>query len=176
MVAISKLPIPDLMLESIYKLSPGYLKERGIKLLLMDLDNTLSPYGEHRPTVALRNWLDALKKAGIEPFILSNNRGDRPKKFAGSLSLDYSGHSGKPSIRGLKAVLERKGIDREQAAIIGDQIYTDILCGRRAGVYTIAVRPIDMRNPFRAIRYGLEYPFRRAYRRRAKIYENNKEN
>jgi len=176
MAVVSKLPIPDLMLESIYELSPGYLKERGIKILLMDLDNTLSPYGEHRPTVALRNWLDAMKRAGIEPFILSNNRGDRPKNFAGALSLDYSGHSGKPSIRGLNAVLERKGLSREQAAIIGDQIYTDILCGRRAGVYTIAVRPIDMRNPFRAIRYGLEYPFRYAYRRRAKIFENSKEN
>jgi len=175
MAVVSKLPIPDLMLDSIYELSPEDLTERGICLLLMDLDNTLSPYGEHRPTVALCNWLDALKKAGIEPFILSNNRGDRPRKFAGALSLDYSGHSGKPSTCGLNAVLERKGIGREQAAIIGDQIYTDILCGHRAGVYTIAVRPIDMRNPFRAIRYGLEYPFRRAYRRRTKKYKNNKE-
>lgn len=157
---------PDLMLGSIYDLSPGFLKERGIRLLLMDLDNTLAPYSENRPSVALRNWLDALKKAGIEPFILSNNRGSRPRVFASALSLDYVGHAGKPSTKKLRAVLKKKGLSADKAAIIGDQLYTDILCGNRAGVYAIAVRPIDIKNPFRALRYALELPFRRAYGRK----------
>lgn len=157
---------PDLMLNSIYDLSPGFLKERGICLLLMDLDNTLAPYSENRPSVALRNWLDTLKRAGIEPFILSNNRGSRPRVFASALSLDYVGHAGKPSVKKLRAVLKKKGLSAAQAAIIGDQLYTDILCGNRAGVYAIAVRPIDIKNPFRALRYALELPFRRAYGRK----------
>lgn len=156
----------DLMLDSIYDLSPAFLKERGISLLLMDLDNTLAPYSENRPSVALRNWLDALKRAGIEPFILSNNRGRRPENFAAALSLDYVGHAGKPSVKKLNAVLKKKGLSAKQAAIIGDQLYTDILCGNRAGVFAIAVRPIDMKNPFRALRYALELPFRRAYGRK----------
>lgn len=159
---------PDLMLESIYDLSPAFLTERGICLLLMDLDNTLARYSDDVPSVSLRNWLDALKKAGVEPFILSNNRGSRPRKFAAALSLDYVGRAGKPSVKKLRAVLRKKELSANQAAIIGDQLYTDILCGNRAGVFAIAVRPIDIKNPFRALRYALELPFRRAYGRKTR--------
>lgn len=157
-----KAPIPHLILDSIYELEPELLPALGIRLLLMDLDNTLAPYSQDMPSVALRNWIDKLRGAGIEPFILSNNHGDRPRRFARALGLDYAGKAGKPSLKKLRAVLTEKGVSPGQAAIIGDQIFTDVLCGRRAGLYTVAVRPIDLKNPFRAFRYCLEYPFRRA--------------
>lgn len=157
-----KAPVPDIVLNNIYELKPGQLIQRGIKFLLMDLDNTLAPYSLDRPTVALLNWTDGIKKAGIEPFILSNNRGSRPEIFAKSLAVDYTGKARKPLTKKLSAVLCQKGYSVQEAAIIGDQIYTDVLCGKQAGILTIAVRPIDMRNPFRALRYILEYPFRRA--------------
>ena len=159
-----KIPIPDLMLPGIYQLTPAMLKRRGIKLLLLDLDNTLAPYNCRTPSVALRTWLDGIRKAGIEPFLLSNNRGTRPAVFAKALSLDYIGRAQKPNPKKLLTVLAKKGVSPENAAIVGDQIYTDILCGVRAGVYSVAVRPIDLKNPFRLLRYGLEKPFRMAYK------------
>jgi len=55
----------------------------------------------------------------------------------------------------------------EETAIVGDQIYTDVLCGKRAGIKTIAVRPISLSNPFHYLRYGAELPFRGAYHRRS---------
>lgn len=155
-----KAPIPHLILDNIYELEPELLLALDIRLLLMDLDNTLAPYSQDEPSVALRNWIDKLKAAGIEPFILSNNHGERPRHFARALDLDYIGKAGKPSVKKLRAVLAEKGVSPGRAAIVGDQIFTDVLCGRRAGLYTIAVRPIDLKNPFRALRYGLEYPFR----------------
>lgn len=160
---MANLPIPDLILENFLQLKPSVLKDKGLRFLLLDLDNTLAPYSEDTPSVALRNWVDGLKKEGIELFILSNNHGKRPKNFAASLKLDYIGRAHKPSVRTLLSVLERKGVSPEEAAIIGDQVYTDILVGKRAGVFTIAVKPISLRNPLHLIRYGLEYPFRRAY-------------
>lgn len=163
---MSLFPVPHILLESIYELTPAFFTEKGISLLLLDLDNTLAPYSADSPSPELIVWLEGLKDAGIEPFILSNNRGDRPQRFAAALSLDYVGKSRKPSVKKLKAVLSQRGLDSSRAAIIGDQVYTDILCGRRAGVYTIAVRPIDINNPLRALRYFAEMPFRLACMKR----------
>ena len=161
-------PIPDMILKSIYELKPEALTEMGIKLLLMDLDNTLDKYSSLHPAVRLRNWIDSLKHAGIEPFIYSNSRGDRARSFASSLSLEYINKAGKPRTKKLIKLLKEKNVSTENTAIIGDQIYTDILCGKRAGIKTIAVTPIDMTNPFHYLRYRAELPFRYAYKLRSK--------
>jgi len=158
-----KFPIPYMILKSIYELKPEKLNEMGVKLLLMDLDNTLDKYHAQEPTARLRSWIDSLKQAGIEPFIYSNSHGDRAKSFASSLSLEYINKAGKPRTKRLLKLLKEKNISAESTAIIGDQIYTDILCGRRAGIFTIAVTPIDMTNPFHYLRYRAEFPFRYAY-------------
>ena len=160
------LPIPDKILKSIYDLTPKNLSDMGITLLLMDLDNTLAKYHAVSPSVSLRNWIDAMKKAGIEPLIFSNTRGRGAEIFGKTLSVEYVNHAKKPNTEVLLELLHKKGIIPENAAIIGDQIYTDILCGTRAGITTIAIRPIAMSNPFHLIRYGVEMPFRYAYIRR----------
>jgi len=154
------IPVPDIKLESIYKLKPEFLLEAGISLLVLDLDNTLAPYSHPIPNAQLRSWVDGMKEAGVELFILSNNHGSRPERFANELCLDYLDRARKPSAKKLLQVLREKGISPEKAAIIGDQIYTDVICGKRAGVLTIIVKPIELTNPLLAIRYGLEIPFR----------------
>lgn len=165
-----KVPIPDLLLESIYELKSEQLHELGITLLLMDLDNTLDRYNAYLPTVPLRNWIDRLRAAGIEPFIYSNSKDGRAKRFADALSIDFIHHARKPRAGRLLKLLKEKNLPPEQAAIIGDQIYTDILCGARAGILTIAVRPIDMHtNPFHALRFAFELPFRAIAKKRAKL-------
>ncbi len=161
-------PVPDIMIRSIYDLDPQSLADMGITLLLMDLDNTLAPYSIDSAPVHLRNWIDSVRTAGICPFILSNNKGDRPVRFAKDLSLEYVSHAKKPDTSKLFSVLKAKNVKQENAAIIGDQIYTDVLCGVRAGITTIAVRPISMKNPLHLIRYGAEAPFRLAYRHKSK--------
>jgi len=160
------LPIPDKSLKSIYELTPRELSDMGVTLLLMDLDNTLAKYHAVSPSVSLRNWIDALKKAGIEPFIFSNTRGKGAENFGKALSVGYLNHAKKPNAAVLLELLRKKRVKPENAAIIGDQIYTDILCGARAGIITIAIRPIALTNPFHIIRYGAEMPFRCAYNKR----------
>lgn len=159
---MSILPVPDYKARSIYDLSPEFFASHGKKLLLLDLDNTLAPYSHPVPTEELRQWIESIKVAGIEPFILSNNRGSRPKTFAQELSIDYVNHCHKPFTAVLYKLLERKGVSPEDCAIVGDQIYTDVACGAKAGILTVVVRPISMNNPFHLFRYGLELPFRAA--------------
>ena len=132
---------------SIFDIDPAALAGRGITLLLADLDNTLVPYGVPEPTEAVRAWNRALEEAGVTLFVLSNNRHpQRPERFAHAL-----------------------GRTPAQTAIVGDQIFTDILGGRNAGVLTLLVEPIRLAgNPGRYLRYAAEWPFRILGKRRSK--------
>jgi HAD superfamily phosphatase (TIGR01668 family) len=155
-------PVPDLLLPSVLALTPEELRRRGVKLLLLDLDNTLAPYGVPDVTPEVRRWLADVAAAGIEPYIFSNNRGGRPAAFAEKLGLGFVGRAKKPNPRRLRALLAEKGLAESEAALVGDQIYTDIFCARRAGILAVAVRPIDARAPHRALRWAAESPFRLA--------------
>ena len=157
-----RLPVPDLLLPDVFAVTPELLRRHGVKLLLLDLDNTLAPYGVPDVSPEVRQWLADVAGAGIEPYIFSNNRGGRPAAFAEKLGLGFVGRAKKPNPRRLWALLSEKGLEKSEAALVGDQIYTDIFCARRAGVLAVAVRPINARAPHRALRYASESPFRLA--------------
>ncbi len=159
-----KLPIPNRAVHDIYELTPDFLRSRNITLLLMDLDNTLAPYSTDEATPALKAWIASMKAAGIEPFLFSNNKGDRPSIFARQLNVDYVKLAHKPKQAALRQVLTQKSTPIERVCIIGDQIYTDVLCGSIAGAYTVVVRPISLKNPLHALRYAAESPFRLLYK------------
>lgn len=146
----------------IYELTGAALAARGFTLLLADLDNTLVPYGVPLPDERLRAWRDDLAAHGVTLFVLSNNRHEsRPRIFSDALEIPYIGHAGKPKTPSFCRAMERLGASREQTAIVGDQIFTDVLGGNRAGVATILVEPIRLAgNPGRYLRYAAEWPFR----------------
>lgn len=148
--------------DDIYQISGQALARRGIRLLLADLDNTLVPYGVPLPDERLRRWKEELNAYGVTLFVLSNNRHEsRPRIFSEGLEVPYIGHAGKPGTPSFFCAMERMGVTREQTAIVGDQIFTDVLGGNRAGVTTILVRPIRLAgNPGRYLRYAVELPFR----------------
>lgn len=152
---------------SIYEIDPKELRERGITLLLLDLDNTISPYREAAPAEELKAWLKRLKEHGIDPFILSNSRKPtRVSEFAAHLDIPYLRRAGKPKRAGFHAALEKMGRGEHEAAMVGDQIFTDILGANRSGICSILVKPIKMDTMFRKLRYGFETPFRRGAKRR----------
>jgi len=161
-----KLPIPSRSVKDIYEITPEFLREQGIKLLLMDLDNTLSPYIVDDATEELKAWIEELKSGGIEPFIFSNNKGDRPELFSRQLNVEFVKLAKKPRQGMLQKVLADKGYTPAETAIIGDQIYTDVLCGTIGGLYAIVVKPILLHNPLHTLRYWAEFPFRLAAKRK----------
>lgn len=161
---LRKLPIPRRSVREIYEITPQFLKAQGIDLLLMDLDNTLSPYSVDTATPELRAWIRELKEGGVRPFLFSNNKGDRPALFAEQLEIPFVKLARKPRQGMLRQVLEQENTPPEKTAIIGDQIYTDVLCGSLGGLYSIVVRPIKLENPLHALRYGAEFPFRLLYK------------
>jgi hypothetical protein len=160
--------IPDRVVSSIYDLDPQALSAAGVRLVLADLDNTLISYEESLPSPALRQWKENLENAGLTLFVVSNSRKSRRcPDFCAALGVPCVRHAGKPSTKGFRQALEETGIPASQAVMVGDQVFTDVWGGNRAGVTTIAVKPIAIgKNPLRAVRYAAELPFRLLGRKR----------
>ncbi len=161
-------PIPRGVYSSIYSISPKALADRGVRLVLADLDNTLAPYKVTQPSPELVAWKEALSANGIALFLLSNSRKPgRAQSFAEKLGIPCQGHSGKPKKAGYLKAMERMGARPEETVMVGDQIFTDTLGANNAGVTPLLVQPIRLAgNPGRYIRYGLETPFRLLGKRR----------
>ena len=162
--------IPHRVYHSIYDIKPEALAGAGIKLLLADLDNTLVPYGFPTATAEVRAWNESLRAQGVKLFVLSNNRSaTRAKRFAEDLGVPYLGHAGKPRPESFHKAMERMGCTAQETAMVGDQLFTDILGANNARVRGLLVKPIAWgKNPMRIVRYAVETPFRAIGKRRNK--------
>lgn len=162
-------PIPKGVYSSVAEITPEKLAEKGIRLVLADLDNTLVPYKVLEPSEEVKAWKERLDENGICLFLLSNSRKPgRAKAFAEQMGIPYQGHSGKPKKAGYLRAMERMGCRPEETVMVGDQIFTDTLGANLAGVTPLLVEPIRLAgNPGRYIRYAVEMPFRLLGKRRA---------
>lgn len=147
---------------SVFDLTGESLKKAGVRLLLADLDNTLVPYGVPQPDDALRAWQADLTAHGVTLFLLSNSRkATRAPNFANALGIPYLCHAGKPKTGGFVRAMAGQTVTAGECAMVGDQIFTDILGANRAGVRSILVKPISLAgNPGRYLRYWAELPMR----------------
>ncbi len=158
--------VPQVYCPSIYALSVEALQKNGIRLVLLDLDNTLLPYRSLTPSADLRHWLSALQEANIQPFILSNSRKPtRVSTVAADLSLPFLAWAGKPKRKGFRKALLDMNASPAETIMVGDQIFTDILGANRSEMLSVLVDPIAQDTVFRRLRFWLETPFRRRAKR-----------
>lgn len=151
--------LPKLMADSLTELTPEVLRLHGIRLLMLDFDNTIVPYTTDIPTEPMVNWLEEMKSSGIQLCVVSNSHKDRVKVFCEAYKIPCITHAAKPGTRGIRECLERYGVPASQAAIVGDQIYTDTLGGNLSGVMPILVHAIDNHNFWLKLRHIAEKPF-----------------
>lgn len=141
-------------------LTPEWLEAHGIRLLLLDFDNTIVPYTTSEPTEEFLRWKERLAQAGISIMVVSNSRKSRRvPDFCEKWDIPWIRHAGKPNPKGIRSAMERMGQTPAHTAMAGDQTFTDILGGNLAGVTSILVYPLYFSNPFQRIRYGIERPF-----------------
>ncbi len=153
--------VPAVRLGSIFEITPELLHRRNIKLLMLDLDNTLAPYRDSKPSGRLMEWKDGLVSSGVSLIIVSNTKSDRAKNFSADMGIPYVDRAGKPMTKKVLEVMRKMGSKPEESALAGDQIFTDVLCANRAGALSIVVRPLELTNVFFLLRYWAEYVFRR---------------
>ena len=157
---------PDLILDSVTDLTAQQLKNMGIRLLMLDFDNTIVPYTTSVPTDKMHAWLKTMAVSGIQLCVVSNSKKSRVKVFCEKYGLDCITHARKPFSDGIRICMARYGVKADQAALVGDQIYTDTLGANCVGVKSILVKAIDNHNFWLKARHVAEKPFIYAAKRR----------
>jgi len=135
---------PKEYLESIYQVDFDRLRSRGLKAVLLDLDETLLPREMSDITPVLYSFVEGIKEKGLKICLLSNNlHPERVIKVAQTLNLPYLTLAGKPFPFAFDRALKLLGVKRSEAVVIGDQLFMDIFGGNWAGIYTILVKPFS---------------------------------
>ena len=158
---------PGLMTDELTDLTPELLKEHGIRLLMMDFDNTIVPYTTNIPTEKMAAWLRNMASSDMELCVVSNSKRDRVKIFCASYGIPCITHAKKPFTKGIKECLEKFDVPASEAALVGDQIFTDTFGANNAGCLPILVRAIDNHNIWLKLRHVAELPFIYAARKRS---------
>jgi uncharacterized protein len=138
---------PTLIVRHVGDVTAEVLARRGLRAVVCDLDNTLVPWREEQTTEEVTAWLLTLKAAGIGVCIASNtHRLSRLNRVADRLGiLHVPGNAGKPGTRGLRRALTLLNAEPSESAMVGDQVFTDIVAGNRLGLTTILVNPLSSR-------------------------------
>jgi uncharacterized protein len=134
---------PDLYYDSIRSIDLDLLKNKGIQGLILDIDNTLVPMHSKDADENAISWIAGLKKKGFKVCILSNAAEKRVLRFNEKLNVTAIHRAYKPAGKAFLKAAEEMGLEPENIAVVGDQIFTDIHGGNKANMFTILVKPID---------------------------------
>ena len=134
---------PNFIVSEITDVSVDFLKSNNIEALLLDVDNTLSvAHGVKTLREGVPEWLYQMSESGIKMLVLSNASKKRAKAFADTISLDCVGLALKPLPFGYIKAIKKFGIKRKKIAMIGDQLFTDMLGAKMSGIKTFWVTNI----------------------------------
>lgn len=138
---LSKL-YPKLYVASLFDIDLKHLKKQGIKAILFDIDNTLIPWDRKDLDPKIEKWFRSLIDQGFKVCFVSNNDEKRVSALTGSLQVPGVHKAAKPRRKGLRRALGLLGTNIQETALVGDQVFTDVLAGNRLGLYTILVAPL----------------------------------
>ena len=136
---------PDLWVDRIVDVDLQALRKQGVSTLFFDLDNTLVGWRSKVVSDEVLAWIAAAKSSGFKLHIVSNSLHRRVSHFTALLGIPGTASAVKPRKTVFLDALQTVGSGPGETAIIGDQIFTDILGGKRSGLFTILVSPVDKR-------------------------------
>ena len=133
---------PKEYFKNVREIKIDFLRKNNIKALILDVDNTLIDYDKNLDEETIK-WAEKLKEKGIKLYILSNsNKKEKVQTVAKKLKIEYEYFAKKPLKIGFKKVQEKLKEKPENIAVVGDQIFTDVIGGNRCKMFTILVEPI----------------------------------
>lgn len=139
---------PHLHLSSVVELDAARLRQLGLRGLLLDVDCTLKDYGATEFPAEVRTWTQKLRSDGLRLCLLSNGKARRIGELARQLDLPFVAQAFKPLPRGCLRAMRMLELTPPQTAMVGDQLFADVLAGRLAGLFTILVRPTSGHEPW----------------------------
>ena len=151
--------LPTWTADAVTDITADFLLSQGVRLLMLDFDNTIVPYTTDVPSEGVRKWLDEMLQSGLMVCVVSNSRNSRVPEFCEQYGLNCITHAKKPFSKGIRQCLSRFRVPGTQAVLVGDQIYTDTLGGGCAGVRTVLVKAIHNHTIWLKLRHVAELPF-----------------
>jgi len=134
---------PNFYFKKVTEIKPEFLKENNIKALILDVDNTLLDF-DLKYVEGLEEWYKEIKDSNIKCMIVSNsNKTDKVKMVANLLKIPYIKFATKPLKRGFKKAIKVLDFPSENIAVVGDQIFTDVIGANRMKMISILVEPLD---------------------------------
>jgi uncharacterized protein len=122
------------------------LEAHGIRGLIVDLDNTLLGFRETELAAEHLAWVAEAHDRGMRIVMLSNNFTERVTGIAAVLGVGCIPNALKPLPFGFFKALRHLGLPRHAVAVVGDQLFTDVLGGKMCGLYTILTEPIESKD------------------------------
>jgi HAD superfamily phosphatase (TIGR01668 family) len=139
---------PHLHLSSVLELHLDRLRSLQLDGLLLDLDCTLKDHDATQISPPVVSWVRGLRQAGIRLCLLSNGRPRRVGRFAEELEVPFVAKAFKPLPGGCRRAVAQLGLKPRRTAMVGDQVFADVLAGRLAGLFTILVQPTSPVEPW----------------------------
>jgi HAD superfamily phosphatase (TIGR01668 family) len=134
--------VPDEYVTDIHAIDLDALAGEGVRALLVDLDNTLTPRNSDTIPGETVEWAARVRDAGFAVCLVSNNWHERVAMIAGALGFELVTKSLKPFPFAFHKAFRLLGVDAAASAVVGDQIFTDILGGNLVGAKTVLVEPL----------------------------------
>ena len=145
---MKNLLIPKLYVDSIFEIDLDMLKEKGITSLIVDIDNTLVAWDKKEAPRSVIEWFRKVRDKGLQICLVSNNTEERIVKFTEDVEIFAIHRASKPRKKPFYDAMKHMASNIKNTAMVGDQIFTDVLGGNRVGLYTILVVPIESKEFF----------------------------
>lgn len=138
-----KLLTPSMVADTLYDIKLAELRKQGVRGIAFDLDNTIVPWNSQEICPEVLVWLNNLVAQDFKLCLISNNSKGRVSKVAQQCNAPFVAKALKPSRSGFRQAAKTMGLNPGNVAIVGDQLFTDILGGNRLGMVTIWVKPLS---------------------------------
>ena len=154
--------MPDMAVDNIHEIDLDVLYKNGIKGVILDIDNTLESHKVPEASDKTLEFLKKLEEKGLKICLISNGAEERVKLFNEKLGYFAMAKAGKPKKIGFLKAQEQMKLSKEEVAMVGDQIFTDVYGAKRCGFYVVLVEPIEsIENGFFYIKRFFEKSIRR---------------
>ena len=126
--------LPDVSLDE--------LAARGMRGIVVDLDNTVCAYRQPELAPGVADWVAAARDRGFALVLVSNNFTERVTAVGAQLSIPVVPNALKPLPFAFLRALKLLGTPRRATVVIGDQLFTDVLGAKLVGLRTILTKPL----------------------------------
>jgi HAD superfamily phosphatase (TIGR01668 family) len=135
---------PDFCFTRAEDIGLDWLRQRGIRGVLIDIDNTITRWERRAVPETEVAWLHRLRDAGIGIRFLSNGLPHKLAHVTQQTGIDHvHGRPMKPLPVAFRRGLRELQLEPLEVLMIGDSVFTDIVGANRVGLWTCLVEPLS---------------------------------